>query len=332
MSYRIVPIVSLASQIPVTLALSGPAGGVTGVASTITSHTKYKNLITFDMGGTSTDVALIENGFPRIRRMTSVSDLVIRTPSIDVKTIGAGGGSIAHVPELTGALLVGPQSAGADPGPACYGKGNTSATVTDANLVLGYLPERLLDGQFPLDFEAARRSVQLVADKLGLSLYEAAEGILRIANETMYGAVRVVTVEQGIDPRDFNLVAFGGAGPMHANPLVILLDKFPMIVSPSPGVLCAKGDASTRLRLEISKTILHVVEDSPIADVNDAFQELKLEAAHKMSKDQGISEEDQMSLRFRSNAAISHLNSSIPSKRMQDTKVKLLTSHLSWIF
>ena len=286
--------ISLASQFPVTLALSGPAGGVAGIASTIASQTEYRNLIAFDMGGTSTDVALIENGAPRIRRTTTVDDLVVRVPSVDVKTVGAGGGSIAHVPALTKALRVGPQSAGADPGPACYGRGNTSATVTDANLVLGYLPERLLGDQVHLDVEAAKRAVQCIADDMKISLFEAAEGILRIANETMYGALRVATIEQGLDPKTFSLVAFGGAGPMHANALGILLNTFPIIVPPSPGVLCARGDDLSGLRLEGSKTLIFPLEGTPVEDILQAYQKLKAEFAEKMRKAQGVPEKNQV--------------------------------------
>jgi N-methylhydantoinase A/oxoprolinase/acetone carboxylase beta subunit len=128
---------------------------------------------------------LINNGIPKIRRETSIADLVVKTPSIDVRTVGAGGGSIASVPEATKALRVGPQSAGADPGPSCYGKSGKEATVTDANLVLGYLPEYLLGGSFKLDVEAAKQSVQQVASNLGIGLYEAAEGIIQVSNETM---------------------------------------------------------------------------------------------------------------------------------------------------
>ena len=177
--------VSLASRFPVSWVLSGPAGGVTGVVSVVANQTKFKNLITIDMGGTSTDVALIDNGVPRIRRETKIGDLVVKAPSVDVRTVGAGGGSIARVPEVTKALRVGPESAGAEPGPACYGKGGSTATVTDANAVLGYLPKYLLGGKFALDIEAAKESVQKVANDLGVSLYEAAEAILKVSNETM---------------------------------------------------------------------------------------------------------------------------------------------------
>ena len=315
--------VFLARQLPVTLALSGPAGGVAGIAPSIARHTEYKNLITFDMGGTSTDVALVENGAPHIRRTTTIGDLVVRTPSIDVKTVGAGGGSIAHVPELTKALRVGPQSAGAEPGPACYGQGNKCATVTDANLVLGYLPQNLLGGQVRLDLKAARAAVQTVADTMGIDLFDAAEGILRLANETMFGAVRVATIEQGIDPRDFNLVAFGGAGPMHANALGILLNKFPVIVPPSPGVLCARGDALTVLRIDVSKTVLFSISDSPAEAILDAYATLKSEGTKRMKDEQGVAEEYQVGqLLVEKLANRLTMYSNTRMKRTSDTRVK----------
>jgi N-methylhydantoinase A len=153
-----------------------------------------------------------------------------------VKTVGAGGGSIAHVPDLTKALRVGPQSAGAMPGPAAYGRGGEQATVTDANVVLGNLPESLIGGAMTLDREAARRAVQAVADKIGVGLYEAAQGIIDIANENMFGALRMISVQQGYDPRDFALMGFGGAGPMHANAVAALMGSYPAVIPNSPGV------------------------------------------------------------------------------------------------
>jgi len=280
--------VALASKFPVNLALSGPAGGVSGTASVVAAQTIYKNLITVDMGGTSTDVALIENGTPRIRRETTIGDLVVRAPSVDVRTVGAGGGSIARVPSITKALRVGPESSGAVPGPACYGKGGVNATVSDANAVLGYLPEYLLGGTFKLDLEAARKACQVIADDLGIDLYAAAEGILKIANETMYGALRLVSVEQGYDPRDFSLVAFGGAGPLHACALGKLLLAFPVIVPPSPGVLCAWGDATTILRHEVSTTFIRNLSDSSSENIITAFDDLVRKGAQVMIEEQGV--------------------------------------------
>jgi len=224
---------------PVNLLMSGPAGGVTG-AVYFCKRAGFDNILTFDMGGTSTDVALIQNSKARIRRETIVGDVRVRAPSVDVRTVGAGGGSIAFVPELTKALRVGPESAGAVPGPACYMKGGEAPTVCDANVVLGYLPsDAQLGGKMEINRDASVTAVQTVADAMGIDLMEAAEGIIKIVNEAMFGALRLVSVEQGYDPRDFALVGFGGAGPLHANSLGILADAWPVIVPPGPGVLCA---------------------------------------------------------------------------------------------
>ena len=290
--------VSLASRLPVTCVLSGPAGGVSGVVSVVADQTEFKNLITLDMGGTSTDVALIENGTPRIRRETKVADLVVKAPSVDVRTVGAGGGSIARVPEVTKALRVGPESAGAIPGPACYGHGGSTATVTDANAVLGYLPSSLLGGTFDLDLNAAKKAVQQVANGLGIGLYQAAEGILKVSNETMYGALRLVSVEQGYDPRDFSLVAFGGAGPLHANSLGKLLGAFPVIIPPSPGVLCAFGDAMTLLRHEIGRTFIRTLQRTDRQEILSAFYALLDEVKTVMREDQGVPEGQQVRCPF----------------------------------
>lgn len=238
---------------PVNLLMSGPAGGVTG-ALWIAKNAGFKNILTLDVGGTSTDVALIENAQPRLVRDTAVGHLKVRASSLDVKTVGAGGGSIAHVPELTGALRVGPESAGAVPGPACYSKGGDLPTVTDANVVLGYLPEELLGGAFKLDRKAAEKAVQTIADALDISLYDAAAGIIDIVNENMFGALRMISVQQGYDPRDFALMGFGGAGSLHSNAVAKLMNSWPVIVPRSPGVLCAVGDATTRSRAETSRS------------------------------------------------------------------------------
>ncbi len=234
---------------PVALLMSGPAGGVTG-ALWVAKNAGFKDILTLDVGGTSTDVALIENGEPRRVRTTEVGHLSVRASSLDVKTVGAGGGSIAYVPKLTRALRVGPQSAGAVPGPAAYGKGGTQPTVTDANVVLGYLPENLLGGTFKLDRAAAKVAVQTIADALGIGLMEAARGIVDVVNENMIGALRMISVQQGYDPRKFALMGFGGAGPLHVNAVARLLGSYPAISPVSPGVLCALGDATTRMRTE----------------------------------------------------------------------------------
>jgi N-methylhydantoinase A len=281
-----------ATTSPVTMLLSGPAGGVTGAVWTA-EQCGYTDLITFDMGGTSTDVALVQGLTPRIGRETRVGDLTVRASSVDVRTVGAGGGSIAHVPELTRALRVGPQSAGADPGPAAYGKGGEEPTVTDANVVLGYLPSELAGGEITLDVEASRTAVAKVADAMGLDSPEAAAlGIVDIVNENMLGGLRLVSVQQGFDPRDFALVAFGGAGPLHANALGVLTGAWPVIVPPSPGVLCALGDATTSLRDESARTVLRRFGDLDGQELADLLGELASDAGDRLAE-QGLAAEDQ---------------------------------------
>ena len=258
---------------PVNLLMYGPAGGVTG-ALWVAKNAGLKNILTLDVGGTSTDVALIEHGEPRRARTTDVGHLTVRASSLDVKTVGAGGGSIAKVPELTRALRVGPESAGADPGPAAYGKGGLLPTVADANVVLGYLPENLLGGTFKLDREAAKTAVQTIADALGIDLYEAARGIIDIVNENMFGALRMISVQQGYDPRDFALMGFGGAGPLHVNAVAKLMGSWPAVSPVSPGVLCALGDATTRMRTETARSYSMRISAASEAEVLQIFQEM----------------------------------------------------------
>ncbi|ORM25982.1 hydantoinase/oxoprolinase family protein [Williamsia sp. 1135] len=272
-----------AAEDPVSLLLSGPAGGVTG-AVWFAEQAGFTDFLTFDMGGTSTDVALVLKGEPRIGRETKVGDLAVRATSVDVRTVGAGGGSIAHVPELTKALRVGPQSAGADPGPAAYGSGGTEPTVTDANVVLGYLPSGLAGGEVSLDVDAARTAVAGVADAMGLESPEvAAAGIVDIVNENMFGALRLVSVQQGFDPRDFALVSFGGAGPLHVNALGRLTGSWPVIVPPSPGVLCAYGDATTCLRDESARTLIRAFSETTDDELRSALAELAESAAARLA-------------------------------------------------
>lgn len=277
---------------PVNLLMSGPAGGVSG-ALWVAKRAGYENLLTFDMGGTSTDVALIEKGVAQTRRETRVGDVTVRAPSIDVRTVGAGGGSIAYVPELTKALRVGPQSAGASPGPAAYGKGGKEPTVTDANVVLGYLPsDSKLGGDMVIDRDLAVEAVKTVADAMEMPVEKAAEGIINIVNENMVGALRLVSVEQGYDPRDFALIGFGGAGPLHANALARLVNSWPVIIPPGPGVLCAYGDATTRLRNEASRTWVEKFDNIERAEIESMLLELQIQAAEAL-KNEGVPASDQ---------------------------------------
>ena len=279
-----------AAESPVNLLMSGPAGGVTG-ALFFCTKAGFSNILTFDMGGTSTDVALIQNGRARVRRETIVGDVRVRAPSVDVRTVGAGGGSIAFVPELTKALRVGPESAGAVPGPACYMKGGEAPTVCDANVVLGYLPSDVqLGGDMQINRDASVAAVQSVADAMGVDLMVAAEGIIKIVNESMFGALRLVSVEQGYDPRDFALVGFGGAGPLHANALGILTEAWPVIVPPGPGVLCAYGDATTRVQDEAARTYITMASDLTADKLADDLLGLKGRASESLIQD-GIAQE-----------------------------------------
>lgn len=262
-----------AEEHPVNILMSGPAGGVTG-ALWVGKNAGLKNILTLDVGGTSTDVALIEGLEARRVRTTDVGHLSVRASALDVKTVGAGGGSIAHVPELTGALRVGPESAGAVPGPVAYNKGGELPTVTDANVVLGYLPEDLLGGSFKLDREGAKAAVQTIADALGVSLMEAARGIIDIVNENMFGALRMISVQQGYDPREFALMGFGGAGPLHVNAVAKLMGSWPAVSPVSPGVLCALGDATTQMRTETARSFSKLARDTSVSDLTAVLDEM----------------------------------------------------------
>jgi N-methylhydantoinase A len=263
-----------AARNPIYGVLSGPSGGVAG-ALFVARRAGFEDILTFDMGGTSTDVALCQNGQPTIGRETTIGQFRIKVPSVNVHTVGAGGGSIAHVPQLTKALRVGPQSAGAEPGPAAYGKGGEEPTVTDANVVLGHLPPSLLGGEMTLDVDAARAAVQTIADAMGLeSAEEAAEGIIAIVNENMAGALRLVSVQRGHDPRDFALVAYGGAGPLHANAVAKLMGSFPLIVPPAPGLLCAIGDLVADFRDEFAQTHIRLIGQASGGEVAGILDDL----------------------------------------------------------
>lgn len=253
-------IMSLTSVLerPVNTVLSGPAGGVRGAAA-VARAAGYANVVSIDMGGTSTDVCLSTEGEPALSTDTWISHYPVKVPIIDITTIGAGGGSLAAV-SSAGALRVGPHSAGADPGPACYGRGGTRPTVTDANLVLGRLPISLAGGELSLDVEASRAAVRThVAEPLGISVEEAAQGIVRIVDENMLGALRVVSVQRGVDPRELALVPFGGAGPVHGAELARLAGVETMLVPSLPGVLSALGFLLADIRQVFTLTRVGVV-------------------------------------------------------------------------
>ncbi len=237
--------------------LSGPAGGIAG-SRYCSRLLREENLISFDMGGTSTDIAVLERGEPVLTGDKSVGGLKVALPSLDIHTLGAGGGSIAHA-DLGGILHVGPGSAGADPGPACYGKGGTAPTVTDANLILGYLdPGNFLGGRRQLDTGAAVAAVEGIASQLGLTATAAAEGIHRVVNANMAEGIRLVSARRGVDPRRFALLAFGGAAGLHITEVARQLEIPRVVVPRVAAVLSAWGMLATDLRYELVRT--HVGE------------------------------------------------------------------------
>ena len=271
-----------ASLEPVRTLLSGPAGGVVG-AFHVASQAGFPQVITLDMGGTSTDVSLCP-GQVQETTSTQIGGYPTRVPTIDIHTVGAGGGSIARV-DAGGALLVGPESAGADPGPACYGRGER-VTVTDANLVLGRLDTgRFLDGRMSLDAERSRFYVAQLAEELGQDIVTTAEGVLRVANATMERALRTISLERGFDPRRFTLVAFGGAGPMHACALAEGLGIQRVLAPPHPGVLSALGAALADVVKDYSRTLL-LPESEVDADVlRNAFKPMEEQARGDLAQD-----------------------------------------------
>jgi N-methylhydantoinase A len=246
-----------AREKPVHTVLSGPAGGVVAAAH-VARMSGIGDIITMDIGGTSTDISLIQNGTPQITRSATLQTVPIQMPVIDINAIGAGGGSIAWIDD-GGALRVGPFSAEAIPGPVCYRKGGDRPTVSDANLVLGrFDAQSRLGGDMALDIEGARRVIlRDIGEPLGLSLEEAAAGILRVAHANIVRGIRIVSVERGHDPREFALVPFGGAGPMHGSPVARELNMGKVIVPPAPGTLCALGQLISDLRHDLIET--HVV-------------------------------------------------------------------------
>ncbi len=270
---------------PVRMFLSGPAAGVIGgrmAGETVND----KNLITVDIGGTTSDIALIQDGSPIIRAEGVIDGYPVRVPMVDVNPVGAGGGSIAWIDDA-GGLRVGPQSAGSEPGPACYGRGGTDATVTDASVVLGYIdPEYFAGGTMTLDTALAQDIVKTrVADSLGLEMEDAAIGIHRVVNAQMAEGIRLVTIQRGFDPRDFSLVALGGAGPLHATALADELGVQRILVPRHPGVLSAAGLLAAPAEHEISTSFARPLDGLDLADVRTVLSRLDESAAALMGED-----------------------------------------------
>jgi N-methylhydantoinase A len=262
-------------RMPVNTFFSGPAGGVIGAAG-LGTQAAFPNVITFDMGGTSTDVALIREGVPGKKSVREMGGFPVRTRTLDIHTIGAGGGSLAWV-DPGGLLKVGPRSAGAMPGPACYGRGGVQPTVTDANMILGRLNQTaLLDGRMPVYPDRARTAIEdNLCERLGLDLVRAAAGILEIINVNMMGAVRVISVEQGEDPRRFALMPFGGAGPLHACDVARIIGVPHIFVPPRPGILSALGLLHADTRGDFSLTRLAIAEPDSLAPLNAGLAQLQ---------------------------------------------------------
>ncbi|HZQ06434.1 MAG TPA: hydantoinase/oxoprolinase family protein [Anaerolineae bacterium] len=289
-----------AREKPVFIVESGPAAGVIAAAQLGTALGQ-RNVLSLDMGGTTAKAGMIQDGTPRVTKDYEIgavaqigqgsargSGYPIRTPVIDLVEIGAGGGSIAWV-DSGGALRVGPQSAGADPGPACYAQGGIEPTITDANLVLGRINSKFfLGGEIELDAERARQAIQdKCARKLGLDVVAAAHGIIEIANAAMVNALRLVSVQRGYDPRDFVLIAFGGAGPLHANRLAAEMEIPTTIIPKSPGIFSALGLLVTDLKHDYARTMLQRTDAFDAQAIEDTFQKLEREG-HAVLEREGI--------------------------------------------
>ena len=272
--------VDFVAAAPVHTLLSGPAAGVVA-AGAVAGSAGFADAIAFDMGGTSTDVCLIRDGQPEVSTSAQIAGLPFRTPAVGIHTVGAGGGSIAWV-DAGGALRVGPRSAGADPGPACYGLGGSEPTVTDAHCALGHLdPERELGGGLRLDISAAADAIGALPEPAG-----GASGILAVVRATMARALRKVSTERGVNPAGLALVAYGGAGPLHATALARELGCRAVVVPPAPGVLSALGLLLAPARYEASRTVMAPAED----DLTDAWQALETQAREELER-QGVASE-----------------------------------------
>ena len=288
----------MVNEKPVLTVLSGPAAGILG-AKWIGELSGTNNLITFDVGGTSADIGIITEGQYEMAnaRETEIAGYPLMVPQIDIHTIGAGGGSIAYK-DAGGAFKVGPRSAGAVPGPACYSRGGTEPTVTDANVVLGRLvPDNFLGGEMSLDLEASKVAVSKLADELGLSMEECAEGIITIANANMANAVSSRTVQKGIDPREYALVAFGGGGSMQAAEVAGMLNISKVLVPPYPGLLSAAGLLVSDLKYDTSRTEFQTNDSVDVSKINKDFLNMEDELSGQLQKD-GVDKKDALFTRF----------------------------------
>ncbi len=297
-----------ARQKPVFMVESGPAAGVIA-ANFVGNNLGYREIISFDMGGTTAKAGLIQNGRPRVTKDYEVGSVArsavggsraagypIRTPVIDLVEVGAGGGSVAWI-DSGGILRVGPRSAGADPGPVCYGKGGEEPTVTDANLVLGRLnPSYFLGGEIHLDIDAARLAIEeKCAEPMGMDVGEAAHGIIEIANAAMVNALRLVSVQRGLDPRDFILVAFGGAGPLHANRLAEEIEAPVTVIPISPGATSAIGLLVTDLTHDYATSFIQRTDQADLDAIENTFRPLEEQGKNALERE-GV-DPQQMSLR-----------------------------------
>jgi N-methylhydantoinase A len=283
-----------ARERPVTTLLSGPAAGVRGAtyvagraasdpATSRDTDDGYHDLLTMDMGGTSCDVSLVQDGEPLVSTETEIGDYPVSVPTVDIHTVGAGGGSIAHV-DAGGALRVGPASAGADPGPVCYGRGGTEPTVTDAHLLLGRIdPGAFVSDALEAEADAVRAAVEPLADELGRSVTETAAGILDVANASMERALRVVSVERGHDPREFALVAFGGAGPLHATALAERLSIPEVIVPRAAGVLSALGLLVSDVTYDYATSMVRPWRDVSADALAETFAEFESDGREELA-------------------------------------------------
>ncbi|MFZ9858431.1 MAG: hydantoinase/oxoprolinase family protein [Roseiflexaceae bacterium] len=271
-----------AQQLPARTTLSGPAGGIVG-AFAVAQQINIDRIISFDMGGTSTDVALCDKTLPRSSG-SAVGGMPVRLPSLDIHTVGAGGGSLARI-DSGGALRVGPESAGANPGPACYGQG-TQATVTDANVILGRLrAEAFLGGNMTLDVARAEAAISQIATTMHSDVITAALGIIRVVNAAMARAVRTISVERGYNPREFALVAFGGAGPLHAVQLAEELDMEQVIIPLYPGVLSALGMVTAQVTRSTTRPLLRTLDQLDDATINQRIADMRAELSTALQAD-----------------------------------------------